>query len=260
MAIRIKTRASVEPSFIKAYEYLAEKKLRQEQEKLTAMSKAAAEATMQRNPSMYGRLTSIYRHESGPNMGLDFEITRLRALDYTRFFALLHKTPSQEKILYMCATTPDLMIEEVATQPRKRRRRHYYDDHPREEAPTATTASWDAGAYTIYVPVMEILKGKSDGIHVVPERFPNAVNRHPHHGCKSSSGDYHLPDMIAGHFLDAKIATCWSEFGSPVLSAIGEANVVEIFRFMRIFAGRYYSGSPLRTMGARDMDFIKKVV
>ncbi len=210
------------------------------------MSKATAAAVMKRNPSMYGRLTAIVRKEDGPGVGMDFEVTRLRSLDYTRFWALNHKRPDGSRALYLCATTPDLMIEEITGG-----RGHNY------RGPVQNTALWDAGAYTVYVPVQDILDTKSTGIHVIPERRPYAINRHPHHGVAGSG--YHTPDSLSGHFLDVKVHTCWSEFGSPVMSAIGEANVVELFRYMRIFAGRYYAGSPLRSMGRNDMDFIKKV-
>ena len=220
--IRIQERASVSDDFVELYRRTAETKLRFELNKIKSMSREFARTYMLQSPSKFGRLGAIVKGHNGPGVGMDFEKARLRSLDYQRFFTLEHRGE-----MYFCGQTRDVVMEEYG-------------------GANKCVARWDIGSYTIYVPVRTLLSVKPDLIHMVPDRSPLTVSRHPHHRA-SYDGD---------HPLDRFPVTCWSQFATPVSIAVSEVNLVELFRFLRTFVGRYNNRSPLTNI---DHNFMWRI-
>jgi hypothetical protein len=229
MSIKIKPRANVTQGFIEEYERLASEKLRGMMDKLSAYPERQRQAVMKKHAAMYGRLTAIIRGKSGPGVGMDFQLAQLRALDYEKLDVY---TAPALRDTFLIGKTRELEMEEVGS---------------RGNTPLRY---WDVGAYTIFINTRLLLEENTSGIHVVPARAPTASQRHVHH--------YAIPDTERSqHPPTWQTRTCWSQFGAPVTMAVSELDIVELFRIMRIFAGRYYSGSPL--VGIQDLPFMRRL-
>lgn len=209
MAIKTKKRAEVAQEFQDIYREMAEQVLRQAHERLMSTHKDMRAKALRQSRGLFARLTPITRGYSAPGAGLDLEVSRLRALDYERLFVEAYKGKP-----YLVGETPELLAEGIGG---------YHHD-----------TQWDIGPYRIYVPVADIGRGSLNGIHFVPLRDPQAEKRHLHH---YATGD--------GHYLGMSPRTCWSQFASPGVGVLREANLSELFRLLRIFVGRFYFGSPL---------------
>jgi len=238
MAIRLKPRAEVRDDFIALYRRAAEQKLRLSQMRLSSMSKYMAEATLKRSPAMYGRLGRIIKDVSG--LGMDSEVTRLHALDYESFGVY----NNLDKGYFFVAKTRPIMMEVIGSTSR---RGHYGGTETLKYA-------YDCGAYFVYVPLSIVENSSLDGIHVIPERAPRVLARHPHHRVRTENA------IGNGHPVTWKPSSCWSEFATPMSVAVTECDIPQVFALMRQFVGRFYAGSPLANPEhITEMDFMKKV-
>jgi hypothetical protein len=75
-------------------------------------------------------------------------------------------------------------------------------------------------------------------MHYIPLRKPEVQDRHFHHYGEKPNGATN-PWLYRPY-------SCVAQFGAPLSMALAEMDVVELFRLMRIFVGRYFNGSPLR--------------
>jgi hypothetical protein len=217
MTIRIKHRAEITSEFI---EIACEMAIR----KLKSINKAIAQAGRQaayikgeyRGAIML--LAPIARGDTGAGVGLDMLKSRLRSLDYERFW--VHES---RKGPVLVGTTRHIRMETIGRGNKGR-------------------ARYDAGQYHVGISLYNLVKGKTE-YQVIPVEFEDAYNRHPHHrayGPEEGSDDPFL----------YKVHTCWGSFGTPITRYTRDGNLMEIFKLMRIFAGRYYTGSPLVRIGS----------
>ena len=149
-------------------------------------------------------------------VGVDLEKSRLRQMRYARIAVEkreLHvreyRYTGRETSNAMClvGTTDNVYMEEI---------------NERNEI----TGLWDMGAYQIVVPVPDILSKRIDRIAFIPDRLPETEERHPHHR--------------KGH-------TCWFGFADSVIGAMNYIEIAELFRVLRIFAGRWSTAHELTT-------------
>lgn len=211
MAIKIKPRTFIDPNFIDMYRYVAKEKLRNLHSTLLSYSRQGQLHWLKKNRHVIGRLNALLSEEMTAGKGMDFEITRMRSMAYTKLD--IHKDR------YFVGHTADVVMEEV-------------------DGRNKVIATWDTGPYTVYIPVQALISGSMNSIHFIPERNPDSTGRHPHHVC------YQRGET---HYLDYSPSTCWATFATPVGLAMREVNLPDLFRLLRIFVGKYYNGSPLNT-------------
>jgi hypothetical protein len=216
MAINVKTRerATVSDSFVALYRELAEKKLRYIMEAAESRGPASRKFYLNQNKTTIGRLAAIVKNENEPGRGIDFEITRLRGIDVARFGVL---TAGNKRFL-VAETKSDFVVEEMGNGSRVVNR-------------------WDTGPYRFGISEGALLGAQAE-MHYIPLRKPEVQDRHFHHyATKPNNGTN--PWLYEPY-------SCVAQFGAPLSMALAEMDVVELFRLMRIFVGRYFNGSPLR--------------
>jgi hypothetical protein len=233
MPIKVKPRAFVAPEVLTFYQVLAEAKLREVFQKVKSANPHFQRSILKHNQAMIGRLSPIAAGKSEAGIGMDYELSRLRALDYDRIEIVDG---------YLVAKTRNLMVEELTYKMVviNRRRRIYNETYD-------LTGHWDVGPYWIYISRDDLFHSKMSEIHFIPQRKVRANSRHFHHFAYRGRlvGAEEIPEGIDP--LTLKVNTCWSEFSEPLSSALFDGDLVEILRMLRIFVGRYYTGSPLRS-------------
>lgn len=143
--------------------------------------------------------------------GVDHEKFRMRQLRYTKIDVEKRATVaslSSKSDIAMCLVgyTDRVYMEDINS----------YD---------SVMGIWDMGFYEIVVPVPDILYGKLDRIEFLPvDKVAGDANRHPHH---------------------YKGYTCWGMFANTISGSMKGVEIAEMFRQLRIFVGRWYSGSTL---------------
>jgi hypothetical protein len=229
MAINVKPRdrATVSDSFIALYRELAEKKLREIMDAAESRSAISRKGYLSKNKTMIGRLAAIVTKENGPGRGMDFEITRLRGIDVARFGVL---TAGRYRY-FVAETKQDFLVEEMGSG-------------------SSVVGMWDTGPYRFGISEDALLGARAE-MHYIPLRATQAESRHMHH-YGTANGETN-PWLYQPY-------SCMSQFGSPFAMALQEMDLVELFRLMRIFVGRYYNGSPLRNPRYNtEMKFMRRI-
>jgi hypothetical protein len=126
MAIKVKKRAAVTDEFQEAYQEVAEAVLRQTYERLQATPREYRARFLKNNRGLLARLTPLALGTSGPGVGMDLEVARLRAMD----FEVLDVIGFGNHRYFRACTPEDMLIEEVDRTNNKR-------------------GLWDAGGYEI---------------------------------------------------------------------------------------------------------------
>jgi hypothetical protein len=214
--IRIKERAKIEDSFLDAYKILARDWLQNTHQKIRSMRDDNKRTYLTKSRYVMGRLSQIYKGDIEPGRGIDYEITRLRSLPYESFRF------EQDHFIGM---TNNVIAEKYGRGPNIKGKKY--------------VALYDAGQYMIAVPYRALLTGAISSIHMIPMRGQPTQHRHPHH----------TGSPYDGTLRGLSSSTCWAEFAAPCQSAAQAVDVVEMFRLLRIFVGRYNDNSPL----TRDM-------
>ena len=150
---------------------------------------------------------------------LDMEITRLRGLRFVRYWLEpAHRDEDDDG--YFAAETPDVVIE-------------YH-------------GRWNLGQYLVYLPIAAFLKGQvgafgnAVGFHFIPKRNPLTGERHMHHAGH--------PTALSSSRRDPLLmnpSTCWGGFGPVIVGNVKDCDVVETFRTIYTYLGRYDASSPL---------------
>ena len=141
--------------------------------------------------------------------GIDLEKSRLRQLAFTRIAiekrTIQQRGYSDDTAMCIVGYTDNVYMEEYGRG-------------------TIVEGIWDMGQYEIVVPIPDIPSGKIVRVSFLHVGDEDNYARHPHHTVHS---------------------TCWSGFADSVIGAMRDAEIAELMRTLRIFVGRYYSGSPL---------------
>lgn len=215
---RMRPRATISEGFIELYQSSCTLRLEDLMRKFKTLSEREQKLQTAKLRVALGRMGAVAKGVSEAGRGLDFEMTNLRSLGYQNY-----GTAVSDNRPFLVGRTDEVTIDEIRVH-----------DYRRGE--TETVARWRAGVYRICINQRAFVKGDLAGIHFIPEREPAVKGRHMHH--KASANGYKSPLLWDPY-------TCWSEFGPPVTTAMAEMNIVELFRLLRIFVGRYYNGSPL---------------
>lgn len=152
----------------------------------------------------------------------EFEMTRLRTLSFTDFWI---ENNSREDV-FLCGQTKDIILSRNEKDP--------------------SSPKFNFGPYGLCVPLKTFTgeNGKTGGYndnpytsaHFIPMNSHRALNRHPHHNVAAVTGV---------KILDWTAATCYGGFNSIIWGAIGDGDIVETFRSLLIYIGRYNPSSPL---------------
>lgn len=149
--------------------------------------------------------------------GRDYEITRLRGLDYVGF-GVVERNDKR----YLVAKTKDITLTLW-----------------KRSKPGPSAPRWDMGPYIIYIELEGLKNGLISNPHFIPLRSPLTENRHPHHKARPSSPNWPYDPL---QFVPS---TCWGSFGPIVSDCAKNGDIVELFRAFHAYLSRYDSGSPL---------------
>ncbi len=160
---------------------------------------------------------------------MDMEITRLRGLRFIKYWMEPAHRPEDDEG-YFAAETEEIVIAHDGDQ-------------------------WNIGPYRVYLPVAAFLKGQvgsfgqAVGFHFIPQFEPMAGQRHMHHVADDNFDAVRKRDPLL-----MNPSTCWGGFGPVIVGNIKDCDVVETFRTIYTYLGRYNAGSPL-WHGLRGMTF-----
>ncbi len=206
-------RAEVDPAFIQVMQEIARAKIARYADEARYMPERTRRFYVTKKAPVVARLTNLRTDK-----GRDYEITRLRSLEFTRY-AVVQSDGAQ----WLAAHTKDITLV-----------RWSGSREPGERA-----ERWDMGPYTIYIPVNDFISGITNRFHFVPDREPLTVYRHPHHK------GYYTSISTPTEPLQLSPSTCWGSFGSIVTGCVTDGDVVETFRTLHAYLGRYDPRSPL---------------
>lgn len=223
--LKLRPRTKVSQEFMEVYQDLARRKLEQIEVKIRHMSDESKKNYVKHNGGMISRLNNIQKGVSDAGIGLDFELSRLRSLEY-EYLNVFH--PNGGLPLFLRGLVRSPIMEIVNGNSR--------------------SGTLDSGRYFVYVNVSRLMLADAHALHFVPERAPSEKYRHPHHYAVGREGE---------HPLSWETSTCWSQFGTVITMTMNQLDLVELFRMGQVFANRYYPGSPL--VGLHNLPFIKEV-
>lgn len=149
-------------------------------------------------------------------VGVDLEKSRLRQMRYSRITVEKRELHVREYRYTGCTASNAICLVGTTDQ--------VYMEEINES--NEITGLWDMGTYQIIVPIPDILTKRIDRIAFIPECLPETEERHPHHR--------------KGH-------TCWFGFADSVIGAMNYIEIAELFRILRIFAGRWSTAHELTT-------------
>ena len=235
--IKITARAIVDQSFIDLEREVYEDFLRHEKAAARMYPAGSAQFLKLRAPA-HARVLSVIRtdHSEGRS-GAEYEMTRLRALPYTRFTAVTHNEKS-----YLVGITKPITITE--TTPAVTRRGHIVH-------PAGDVYSYYLGSYAIYLPTHDLVSNQVDHFHFIPMKCPNSLARHFHHTAIERWARTNNEDT---HPLDMAVKTCWGGFGPSVNSLVSICDIPELFRTLQIYLSRHDPSSPLVRPEEFDFD------
>lgn len=149
-------------------------------------------------------------------IGFDKFLTRMKLLGYAKFGAV-----KSNGSLWVKAETKPLIVD----FPLRHRK--------------GVIWKYDIGAYSIYIKEDDLLRGRVDGIHFIPQKYPKATIRHLHH--RAYVGDNSRIENPLTYYTN----TCWGTFGSMIPTIAGEGDLPELFRALLMFVTIQNTSSPL---------------
>jgi hypothetical protein len=206
-------RAEVTPEFIHALQTIARTKIARYADEAKFMPERSKKLYVSRKAPVVAKLNKLRTDD-----GRDYEITRLRSLDFIRYEVLDH-----EGSRWLVAHTRDILMTR-------------WDG---ERQPGENAQRWNMGPYTIYIPVDDFISGSTIHFHFVPDREPLTMYRHPHHK------GYLVNIITPASPLQMDPSTCWGSFGTIVTGCVTDGDVVETFRALHAYLSRYNVRSPL---------------
>lgn len=213
--ITVKRRAVVSKEFIEAIKEIASQKLATFKE-LVEMS---GEGYARRYKHDINYCLSILNKQDIPGKGLDLEVTNLRSMPFLSYGVDSHEGYGD----FIYGQTTNLVC--VSTNNNSQR--------------------WDIGSWMIVVPMDAFVTGSLLRIHLIPQKSPKIINRHPHHYAYDPNDD-RFSGFINCHPLEAEPVFCWSGYGTPLPVAIKQGCVSETLRILHQFIISYNPSSPLR--------------
>jgi len=218
--IRRQRKMSVGHAVREAYKEACDRKLKELYGRLTSYSHDGQKVFLERNRYQIGALRSILR-DDGPGRGMDLAVTRLRGVD----LASLDIFEINGVDWFFAVTWTPFEIEYYGGYRRKGE-----NDHAMILCPKG---------YQIWFPARDLGTSNINRMAFLPIVDVRLAHRHMHH--YASVGD----DYVDGVPALAPARSCWSQFGSPLSSAMQAADLPGVLHLARKFAGRYYEGSPL---------------
>lgn len=219
-------RAEVTPGFIQAMQAIARAKIARYAEEAKYLPERSKRIYVTKKAPVVSKLTKLRSDE-----GCDYEITRLRSLEFTRYEVIEYQGAQ-----WLVAHTKDITMV-----------RWDGDRQPGEGA-----ARWMMGPYSIFFPVEDFINGTTNHFHFVPERDLLTTYRHPHHK------GYGYSSNTPSHPLQLDPSTCWGSFGTIVTGCVTDGDIVETFRTLHAYLSRYNVRSPLGG-GVEYCDFARQI-
>ena len=220
--IKITPRAEITNEFQEAIRTAYRDYLLREKEHAEMDPRGATHYLKLRAPGHVHALSVLKTNHSDSRCGMEYEITLLRALPFTRFAVVDHDGT------YLAGITRPIDMKD----PDGGRMYHL-------------------GPYAVYAPISALTEGRTDGFHFIPTVYPQSNKRHPHHKVDSDDHDTHP--------LEKRAYTCWGEFGGPVSGLVDTINIPELFRHLYLYVSRYNPHSPLVRSGIRGLDFLDRI-
>ena len=172
----------------------------------------------------------VKRKNDSPRAGLDYEIARLRGLPYREFFVVEDVDPTNvhgPRIPWLAGHTRFVTMT-------------YHQNR--------NDVKGYMGCYTIYIPASIVRNPDIDTIHMIPDRNPNSVNRHPHHYLNVLDGT-----RIIGSPLAYPTGNCFGDYSGVIKGMVDEPDFPELFRQLYGHLSTY-GVMPPRSLSSLDFD------
>jgi hypothetical protein len=232
MALKLQQRATVDDKFIALDREVYQMFLRREKNNAASFP-GGREAYLKSHAGAHAIALSVLRKDGdGSRAGMDYEITRLRALPYARFTVAEHHGP------WLVGITKPITIE--------------HDEYG------LTQKVFHLGCYAVYVPFRALEDQDATAMHFVPIKNTMSLYRHPHHRIDlwGSHSAYNDATEAPLHPLDKHIATCWGGFGGAIGGLLDIVDIPDLFRHIYLYLSRYDRGSPLVQIERLDFDTV----
>jgi hypothetical protein len=161
------------------------------------------------------------KNGNGERWGLDYEITRLRALRVSAFDVI----PAQENSIgpWLVVRTKHITLK------------HY----------SGGRIMGELGPYKIYVP-FKIRQRGLVYIHMIPERNPASTQRHPHHYFQ---GPNKFP-----HLLEYQTGNCYGSFSGVLTGLISQLDIPALLQQLISHLSTYGDRPPISDVSRLDFD------
>lgn len=168
------------------------------------------------------RLLPIVRRQS-PDLrqGFEYELTRLRRMPFTEFFAIMDVDPNGEfrEIPWLIGRTRHI----TATDFRNRNK-----------------IMGELGCYDVCIPSTIMQRPNLAHLHLIPLRNPNASYRHFHHGIHQGTG--------SGSPRSFQTGNCWGSYSGVIKGLMDEPDIPELFRQLHNHLCTYGELPPYRSL------------
>ena len=188
-----------------------------------------------RAPAHAKALSVIRVEHSDGRTGAEYEITRLRSLEYTQFTTVVHTNEWGTERYLVGITKPVTITHQNEIR------------HRRKWVATGDPKKFFLGPYAIYIPFSGFENNQTNGIHFIPTKAPNSLSRHMHHVANRGGNE-------GKHPLDMRTSTCWGGFGSSVSSLVDICDIPELYRYLYLYVSRYDMHSPMNRIEELDFD------
>jgi hypothetical protein len=181
------------------------------------------------------RILPIVRRQS-PDLhtGLDYEITRLRGSHYSKF-----TTCELKGVRFLVGITRHITM---------------IDYQERESG--SNKPCGEMGSYRVFLSDQMFARADMRQIHMIPERNPRSVFRHPHHYVAVSQRDFDangkafIQKSVSPLFADT--GNCWGSVSNPAKNAIDDPDIPELFRLLGYHLSTRGNGPPVKDW---ELDF-----
>ena len=171
----------------------------------------------------------------------DDELTRLKSLPYTLFGVYAG---------YLVGSTNPIAIV----------------DRQSIDRGALEVKKWDAGVYDVFIPTSIAINGldtalrpNSNGVHLVPKKFPWAEARHPHHIANFIKYDEDGEKIFYAHPTQYTSKTCWGSYATIITSCVMGGDFVDMFRTLHSYLTRYDRNSPLASINNYSFPWLMEI-
>jgi hypothetical protein len=192
---------------------------------MSALANTASQRTMDKHAVTIGRLLPIVKGQSpGLRSGLDYEITRFRALKYVKFEVFQHGNNP-----YLAGTTQHITCREW---------------NGKKEI------KGELGQYFVALPFDIFTRPDLGHIHMIPLRNGNSRTRHPHHYTRNYS-QREIPEPA--HPLDRETGNCYGDYSGPLKGLLDDPDLPALFQQLQGHLSTY-GISPPKHLDQLDFD------